>query len=156
MTLWVTLFVTFFPIWHPYAWMIHVSVWVIVAFARAVTVTILRTSSITCRTNENIQYQSGWTISYDVKKKNGKYSMLYTTEWLNYITRCNKKGSIQWYLQRSGWTISHDVKKKKNITGIRFKRHDGTTILPLVKNYLNLTLSFLPSSRKPLKNVKIW
>lgn len=112
MTLWVTIFVTFFPIWHPYAWMIHVSVWVIVAFARAVTVTILRTSSITCRTNENIQYQSGWTISYDIKKKNGKYSVLYTTEWLNYITRCNKKGSIQWYIQRSGWTISHDVKKK--------------------------------------------
>ena len=60
--------------------------------------------------------------------------MIYTTEWLNYITRCEKKN---------------------NITGIRFKRHDGTTILPLVKNYLNLTLSFLPSSRKPLKNVKI-
>ena len=155
MTLWVTLFVTFFPIWHPYAWMIHVSVWVIVAFARAVTVTILRTSSITCRTNENIQYQSGWTISYDVKKK---------TE------------NIQCFIQQSGWTISHDVIKrevssdiykgvvelyhtmwkKKYITGIRFKRHDGTTILPLVKNYLNLTLSFLPSSRKPLKNVKIW
>ena len=112
MTLWVTLFVTFFPIWHPYAWMIHVSVWVIVAFARAVTVTILQTSSITCRTNENIQYQSGWTISYDVKKKHGKYSVLFTTEWLNYITQCNKKGSIQWYIQRSGWTISHDVKKK--------------------------------------------
>ena len=70
-----------------------------------------------------------------LKKKNGKYSVLYTTEWLNYITRFEKK--------------------KKNNTGIRFKRHDGTTILPLVKNYLNLTLSFLPSIRKPLKNVKI-